>query len=164
MQAALQQQLVAAQLQHAVDLGAVLVDGGDERALRLVRLAMEIAELAPRDTHVGYIHVAVDLPRHHVRIGHHIAAHLVGHGRQLGQIGPLPQPIRLLARQHGAVARLGEYLPSLHHFLRLGTINSKSSVRRRKSAPLTRIHTSSPSVRRRPVLRPTTSKRASSNE
>ncbi len=97
MQAALQQQLVAAQLQRTVDLLAVLGQRGDECPVCLVGLAVEIAEPATRDADVGDVDIAVDLPGHHLRVGNHGAAHLVGHERQLLQRSLVVEPVGLLA-------------------------------------------------------------------
>jgi hypothetical protein len=45
MQTPLQQQLVATQSEHLLNLWAILIDGSDEGTFRLVRLAMEVTEL-----------------------------------------------------------------------------------------------------------------------
>ena len=97
MQAALQQQLVAAKLQRTVDLLAVFGQRGDECPVCLVGLAVEIAEPATRDADVGDVDIAVDLPGHHLRVGNHGAAHLVGHERQLLQRSLVVEPVGLLA-------------------------------------------------------------------
>ena len=97
MQAALQQQLVAAQTERAVDFFAVLLHRGDERPVGLVGFAVEVAELAARNADVGDVDVAVDLPGHHLRVGNHGAAYLVGHERQLLQRGLVVEPVGLLA-------------------------------------------------------------------
>lgn len=83
VQAALQQQLVAAEAERFGDLGVVLFDGRDEGLLGLVRTAMEVAELTPRQADVRDVHVAVDLPRHHFGIGTP-AAQRVGNVAQFG--------------------------------------------------------------------------------
>ena len=58
---------------------------------------MEIAEPATRDADVGDVDIAVDLPGHHLRVGNHGAAYLVGHERQLLQRGLVVEPVGLLA-------------------------------------------------------------------
>ena len=62
MQSALQQQLVAPQSKRLVDFPHVLVDRRHIGPFPVVRLAVEIAELAARDADVRNIDVAVDLP------------------------------------------------------------------------------------------------------
>lgn len=62
MQSALQQQLIAPQSKRLVDFPHVLVDRRHIGPFPVVRLAVEIAELAARDADVRNIDVAVDLP------------------------------------------------------------------------------------------------------
>ena len=173
VQAALQQQLVAAQTERAVDFFAVLLHRGDERPVGLVGFAVEVAELAARNADVGDVDVAVDLPRHDLRIGNHGAAHLVGHQRQLLQRGFVVEPVGFFARErlpppafvvdalHGyrflrrLLRRTCGPCPSAGAGVRSpSSSTSKSSWRFCRSARLTRMRTASPSVMRRPVERP----------
>ena len=68
-----------------------------DRSKNAVGLAVEIAEPATRDADVGDVDIAVDLPGHHLRVGNHGAAYLVGHERQLLQRGLVVEPVGLLA-------------------------------------------------------------------
>ena len=86
MKASLQQQLVAAQAERLGNLGVVLLEGGDKGLFGLVGAAMEVAELAPRQADVRDVHVAVDLPGHHLGIGAP-AAQRVGNPAQFGNGG-----------------------------------------------------------------------------
>ena len=69
MQAPLQQQLVAAQCAELGDSRKIILERQRIRLLRLIRPAVEIAELASRQADIGIIDVPVDLvtdppPRH----------------------------------------------------------------------------------------------------
>ena len=66
VQAALQQQLVAAQREGFLDFLGVLFDRGDVGPFGLVRLAVKIAEFTTRNADVRDVDIAVDLPRYHV--------------------------------------------------------------------------------------------------
>ena len=66
VQAALQQQLVAAQREGFLDFLGILFDRGDVGPFGLVRLAVKIAEFTTRNADVRDVDIAVDLPRYHV--------------------------------------------------------------------------------------------------
>lgn len=84
VQAALYQELVAAEPQCLVDLLAVLFYGRYECTLGLVRFAVEIAELAPRYADIGYVDVAVYLPCHCRGVVDRLSAETVCRFGQLG--------------------------------------------------------------------------------
>ncbi len=154
VQPALQQQLVAAQPESLLDLAVVLLAGSDEVLLRLVRLAVEVAEAAARNADVRDVDVAVDLPGDDLWVGNRFAPQPVGRGSQLEERRFVVEPPRLVGRQGGAVERLAIEFAELHRrFSRLST-NSKSSVRLRRSVCFTRMTSGSPSVKRRPVRWP----------
>ena len=114
MQPALQQQLVAAQRKRLCDLFAVLLARGDEGALRIVGLAVEIAELAARDADVGDIDVAVDLPRHDRRVGDRRTPYGVGRCGQLLHGRAFVERIGFVARERLAPHGLVEYAVGRH--------------------------------------------------
>ena len=114
MQPALQQQLVAAQRKRLRDLFAVLLARGDEGALRIVGLAVEIAELAARDADVGDIDVAVDLPRHDRRVGDRRTPYGVGRCGQLLHGRAFVERIGFVARERLAPHGLVEYAVGRH--------------------------------------------------
>ncbi len=147
MQPALQQQLVGAQFERTVDLLAILGECGNERPLGLVRLAVEVAEAAARDADIGYVDIAVDLPRDDRLVVDRLAAQHVGRLAELVQRRTVVKHIGLLARQRLALQALFIYWFECVHTQ--STI-SKSNVRRRRSADLTRTLTGVPSVKVRP--------------
>ena len=114
MQPALQQQLVAAQRKRLRDLFAVLLARGDEGALRIVGLAVEIAELAARDADVGDIDVAVDLPRPDRRGGDRRTPYGVGRCGQLLHGRAFVERIGFVARERLAPHGLVEYAVGRH--------------------------------------------------
>ena len=69
----LQQQLVTTKLIEAVNLSAVLVNGGYKVLICLVRLAVEVTEQTARGTDISGIYIAVNLPSDNVGVGHRVA-------------------------------------------------------------------------------------------
>ncbi len=141
VKSSLYQQLVATQSQRLVDLLAILFDGGYECTLLLVRLAVDVAELATRNADVRYVYVAVDLPRYDRRVVDRLAAQAVG---RLGQFGQrrIVKCIGLVAGQRLAVEAFFVKVVQSH----FSFTSSKSRARRRRSVAFTRTRTLSPNV------------------
>ena len=83
MVAALQQQLVSSPLEGLPDFFPVGIHGGDI-GLCMAGDAVEVAELAIRDAHVGGIDVAIDLPAY-FSVGHLLFSEFIRHMHQVGQ-------------------------------------------------------------------------------
>ena len=107
MQTALQQQLVATESEHLLDFGNVLLKCGYEVSLGLVGFAVEVAKTTPRNTDIGNVDIAVNLPRHDRRVIDTLTAQAIGYRCQFGQRS-IPERKSLLSRQSLTIESLIE--------------------------------------------------------
>ena len=104
VQAALQQQLVAAQPQGLLYLG-VIGFGGRDVGGALAGPAVEIAELTARDADVGDVDVAVYLPGHGTGLFHCTAAQCVGQAEKPCGRDRFVEPQRFVESERHPVER-----------------------------------------------------------
>ena len=107
---ALQQKLVASELQHSLNLGAILLHRGYKVSLLLVRLAVKVTEQTSRRTYICDIYVTVNLPRYDALICHLLAAQQVGLVSKFPKRSLLVEAQGLLVGQQPAIVRLSVYL------------------------------------------------------